>query len=334
MGRATLPGLLGWVLACGACAAAGAGSGGGGTDAGTAMDAGDAGSTDATALVDARAHQELVEQCALLDPARCPAPTNFPGYACDAGPLAFSRLDNPPADWTLEADGFHSPAGPMNCTSAHRQDLCAPLTYEPELCNPFVGATCPSGGCTPDPWVYPPDTRAAIALSETERCAATGQGLFCGPSGAATLVVPGGFRLVQALDGSALIALGDGGLAYHVDKNKRVTRLSAGNGNFVSATGNGYAWAAITREGQLVIGQGAAAVACALAEHVAFLETLYRNMYFATTEGTVARIQGPACTHLPEPIRGLSAQYCGIAAGPIVYGATHAWFSRAGCAYD
>ncbi len=334
MGRATLAGLLGWVLACGACAAAGAGSGSGGADAGGTLDAGDSGSTDATQLVDARAHQQLVENCALLAPERCPAPRGFPGYACDAGPLAFSRLDDPPADWTLDANGFHSPAGPMRCTTAYRDDVCAPLTYEPALCNPFVAAPCPPGGCAPDPWVYPPDTRAAVALSEAERCAATGQGLFCGPSGAATLVVPGSFRLVQALDGGALIALGDGGLAYHVDKTKRVTRLSAGTGDFVGATGNGYAWAAITREGQLVIGERADAAACALAEHVTFLETLYRTMYFATKEGTVARILSPECTHLPEPIQGLSAQYCGIAAGPIVYGATHAYFPRAGCAYD
>ncbi len=333
MGRATLPGLLGWALACGACAAAGAGSGSGSqttADAGTTFDAGAA---DAAQLVDARAHQALVDNCALLDPARCPAPYKSPSYACDAGPLAFSPLDDPPADWTLEADGFHTPSGPVYCSTTHR-DVCAKLSYEAELCNRVVTEPCPPGGCAPDPWVYPPDTRASVGLSAAERCAATGQGLFCGPSGAATLLVPGSFRLVLALRGGAVIALGDGGLAYHVDTAKHVTRLSAGTGDFVGVTGDGHAWAATTREGQLVIGEGADAAACALAEHAAFLVTLYANMYFATKEGTVARIRSPECTRVPEPIQGLGAQYCGIAAGPIVYGKTHAYFPRAGCAYD
>jgi hypothetical protein len=331
MGRATLPGLLGWVLACGACAAAGAGSGGGGTDAGSALDAGGA---DASPVVDARAHQELVDRCALLAPERCPAPHPRPSAECDDGLLAFARLDAPPADWTLQDDGFHSPAGPMSCDSFRRKDVCAPLPYAPELCRVVGTAPCPPDVCPPDPWVYPPDTRAAVVVSATERCAATGEGLFCGPSGAATLVVAGSFRFLQLHNNRAVLALGDGGLAYYVDPSKHITRLSAGTDDFVGATGNGYAWAAITRKGNLVIGEGADAAACAMSEHAAFLLTLNNYLYFATTEGTVGMIQVATCTHLPEPIRGVSAQYCGITAAPVLYGATHAWFPRVGCAYD
>lgn len=297
------------------------------------MDAGD-GSTDAAQVIDARAHQELVEQCALLDPARCPAPHVFPGSACDEGLLAFVRLDDPPADWTLQADGFHSPDGPMTCTSFSHKDACGRLPYTPDLCRVVGTAPCPPDVCPPDPWVYPPDTRAAVAVSATERCAATGSGLFCGPSGQGKLVVEGSFRLVQRhLDG-AVLALGDAGLAYHVGAAKRLTRLSVGTDDFVGLTGNGYLWAATTRRGKIVIGQGADAAACAMAEHAAFVFMLRNYVYFATTEGTVAGIWPAQCTHLSEPIQGISTQYCGITAAPIVYGATHAWFSRAGCIYD
>jgi hypothetical protein len=260
----------------------------------------------------------------------------FPGGSCDAGPLAFSRLEDPPADWTLQADGFKAPTGHVYCSAARSKlDVCVPLTYAPELCDQRELQPCPAGGCETDPWVYPPDTRAAVALSQTERCAATGQGLFCGPSGAAKLVAPGSLRLLQRLYDEAVIALGDAGLAYHMDKSRQVTRLSAGTGDFVALIGNAYlGWAAMTREGHLVLGDGADAAACTLSEHVTSLISPYNRMYFATKEGTVGDLGDPQCARIPEPIQGLSAQYCGIAAGPIVYGTTHAWFSRTGCAYD
>lgn len=333
MGRATLAGLLGWVLACG-CTTPGTTVTGGTAWSGDAAVLADAGSTDASQRGDAQVHQALVEQCALLDPARCPAPYAYPGSPCDLGLLAFVRLDDPPADWTLGADGFHASDGPMYCTSFRHKDVCGRLPYAPDLCRSVSTGPCPPDLCPPDPWVYPPGTRAAVVVSETERCAATETGLYCGPSGQPKLVVAGSFRVLQQQRGGAVIALGDAGLAYHVAANKELTRLYVGTDDIVNVTGNGYLWAAITRKGKLVIGEGADGAACGMSEHAAFVFTLGNYMYFATTEGTVASIQPAHCTHLPEPIQGVSAQYCGITAAPIVYGATHAWFSRAGCAYD